>query len=427
MMNSGAKIIQAKWVAPMDRPILREAGVLINSGRIAAVDSSTELRRQNPKAEVIDLPKHILLPGLINAHVHLELSHCRAGDSPGGTFADWILSMRDRMRIDPQNLEIAVTRAVNYGIAQCLKFGVTCVGDITSFIEISRRAIRQSPLGAVSYGEALGLGKLRSRFEMSIPRAVDRREESDRLRIGLSPHAPYTVDLPGFVQCLRLAREQNLPLATHLAENDQESDFLTNHSGIFREIWNKLGLWQDDVTTYRGPPIQFAKSIGLLDYPTLLAHVNYCDDEEMNLLANGRASVVYCPRTHAYFGHPPHRWREMLARGINVAVGTDSCASSPDLNLVDDLRLLRRIAPEVSAETIWEMATIRAARAIGMQEEVGSITTGKRADLIAFEANSNDPLGDVLGGSTPVTALWLDGIQNLPSLGSKTGGKSTPA
>src|SRR5207302_10539659 len=113
-----------------------------------------------------------------------------------------------------------------------------------------------------------------------------------------------------------------------------------------------------------------ANAIGLLDYPTVLAHVNYCDDVDLDLLARGRAGVVYTPRTHAYFGHPPHRWRDMLARGINVAVGTDSCASSPDLNLVDDLRLLHRLAPEVPAQTLWEMATIRGARAIGRELQV---------------------------------------------------------
>ncbi|HSV15726.1 MAG TPA: amidohydrolase family protein, partial [Tepidisphaeraceae bacterium] len=125
--------------------------------------------------------------------------------------------------------------------------------------------------------------------------------------------------------------------------------------------------------------------------------------------ASGQASVVYCPRTHAYFGHPPHRWRDMLAAGINVAVGTDSCASSPDLNLVDDLRLLHRIAPDVPAQTLWEMATIRGARAIAQQSLVGSIEVAKAADLTIFLVQSDDPLTEILESSALPAEVWIAG------------------
>jgi aminodeoxyfutalosine deaminase len=138
--------------------------------------------------------------------------------------------------------------------------------------------------------------------------------------------------------------------------------------------------------------------------------VNYCDDDELTLLGRGRASVVYCPRTHAYFGHEPHRWREMLARRINVAVGTDSCGSSPDLNLVDDLRLLHRIAPEIDAQALWEMITIRGARALQMESQVGSISRGKRADLVSFPIrDADDPLRGILEAHAAPLRLWLNG------------------
>jgi len=153
----------------------------------------------------------------------------------------------------------------------------------------------------------------------------------------------------------------------------------------------------------------------LLDYPTLLAHVNYCDDEELSILASGKASVVYCPRTHEYFGHQPHRWREMLAREINVAVGTDSCASSPDLNIVDELRLLHKIAPEVHVLQLWQMATIRAARAVQLQNEVGSLSIGKRADMIAFPADGDDPLTRILESDCLPSQARIGGITVSPA------------
>jgi cytosine/adenosine deaminase-related metal-dependent hydrolase len=157
-----------------------------------------------------------------------------------------------------------------------------------------------------------------------------------------------------------------------------------------------------------------AQSLGLLDYPTLLAHVNYCDDDEMALLSRGNASVVYCPRTHAFFGHPPHRWRQMLQAGINVAVGTDSCASSPDLNVVEELRLLRRIAPDIAPLELWNMATIRAARAIQMESEGGSLDPGKRADMVLFAASANDPLTIILDENLLPAETWIGGKRCSP-------------
>src|SRR5204862_5225873 len=122
-----------------------------------------------------------------------------------------------------------------------------------------------------------------------------------------------------------------LPLATHLAESADEAEFLARHSGNLMKVWDFVGGFDDAVPKFEGGPIRYAEALGLLDRPTLLAHVNYCDDDELKILAAGKASVVYCPRTHQYFAHPPHRWREMIATGINVAIGTDSTASSGDL------------------------------------------------------------------------------------------------
>jgi cytosine/adenosine deaminase-related metal-dependent hydrolase len=149
--------------------------------------------------------------------------------------------------------------------------------------------------------------------------------------------------------------------------------------------------------------------IGLLDYPAVLAHVNYVDDEDLAILARGRASVVYCPRTHAYFGHRPHRFAAMLARGINVAVGTDSAASSPDLDLMEDLRLVHRQRPDVAVETLFEMATVRGARALGMGDRVGTIEAGKVADLCVFPVTSAEALREVLETSTVPDSMWVGG------------------
>jgi cytosine/adenosine deaminase-related metal-dependent hydrolase len=274
----------------------------------------------------------------------------------------------------------------------------------------TRPILQNGPLRVTSYGEIQAMARRRNLLSERFAVATDISMESEWLRIGITPHAPYTVEAEGYTKCLAFAREQDRPFATHLAETSDEGNFLENHAGPFRDLWEiGVNAWDDQVGRFVGGPIRFAQKLGLFDYPSLLAHVNYCDDAELAILAKGKASVVYCPRTHRYFGHPPHRWREMLASGINVAVGTDSCASSPDLNLVDDLRLLRKIAPEISPEIIWEMATLRGARAIGAEQNVGSLSMGKAADAVVFPIKTGEPLLEILESTVQPTAVWIAG------------------
>ncbi|MDB5298576.1 MAG: Aminodeoxyfutalosine deaminase [Phycisphaerales bacterium] len=401
-------LLKAAWVAPMNRPPTRDGAVVHSGGTIVAVGTSHDLQQAYPGAAITDLADSLLLPGLVNAHVHLELSALTQGDPPG-RFVDWLKRLVPRSPPPAQVVREFTERGIEAGVRQCLRFGVTSVGDISRQCAITRPLLKGGPLRVVSFGEVQAMAQRRGLLEERLTAAVDAKDESDRLRIGVSPHAPYSVELEGYRRCLQVARERGLPLATHLAETPDEAAFLADHSGPFRELWEYLGAWDEEVPTFAGGPIRFARALGLLDYPALLAHVNYCDDGEMSLPAAGRAGVVYCPRTHAYFGHPPHRWRDMLRAGINVAVGTDSCASSPDLNLVDDLRLIHRLAPAAPAHSLWELATVRAARAIGMEDRVGTLEAGKAADFVTFPAAGNDPLAGVLESEALPTGVWIAG------------------
>lgn len=389
----------------MDTPIIRDGAIVFDHGRIAAIGPAIAVRYAHPNAIAHDLGHSIILPGLINAHTHLELSGCLAGDSPA-SFTDWIGSMPQR--IGPARDFAATARA---GADQSIQFGVTAIGDISQQCHLTRPILRDGPLRVVSFGEVLGTGKTRRKVDPLIERATDPSTASNYLTVGLSPHAPYSLDSSNFARVASIAMDQRLPLATHLAELPYEREFLQHRSGPMREFLERMGIWQDDIETFAGGPIDFAQAAGLLDYPTLLAHVNYCDDDELAILAQGQASIVYCPRTHAYFDHPPHRWPEMLARGINVAVGTDSCASSPDLNLVDDLRLMHRLTRQITPQQLWEMATTRAARALGMEAEIGSLTIGKCADAAVFPIQSDDPLTEILESNIAPQQVWIASTQ----------------
>jgi cytosine/adenosine deaminase-related metal-dependent hydrolase len=401
-------VLRAAYLATMTGAVMEAGEVLFERGWITEVGRG--LAAKHPFARVVELGDAVLLPGLVNAHTHLELTSLRQLPRPR-SFVDWILELRRGAEAGwgPEFLEASV----EMGWRECLSCGVTCVGDVTTGPGISRPVLHRSPLRGVSFGEVLGMAGRIGQMEGRIAAAADRSFERDGLRAGIEPHAPYSLDLVGFERCLAEARRLGLPLATHLAETMEEADFLAKHTGDFMRLWDAIGGWDDEVTRDAGGPIRALGRRGYLDYPTVLAHVNYVDDAEMEMLARGRASVVYCPRTHAYFGHRPHRFSEMLERGINVAVGTDSAASSPDLNLVEELRVVHRLRPEMSVEEVWGMGTWRGAQALGMEGEVGRIARGMRADFCVIPVKSGEPLREVLERGVGIRDVWIGG-QKVP-------------
>ncbi|MDB5294833.1 MAG: Adenosine deaminase, partial [Phycisphaerales bacterium] len=355
-------------------------------------------------------------PGLVNAHVHLELSDLSAADlapdGPPASLADWLLKVIGAGPPPSQEGEARAAAATRAGIDQCLRFGVTTVGDVTRFPGVTRRALADSPLRAVSFGEVTAMAGRRHLLDDRVAAAMATSPAPARVVAALGPHAPYSVEPTGYRRCVAAARAARLPVMTHLAESADETAFLADHAGPFRKLWDAIGGWDDAVPRIEGGPVRLAALTGLLDYErALLVHANHLEDVDVRRLARGAAAVAFCPRTHAYFGHPPHPWRRLLGAGVTVAVGTDSAASSPDLNLLDDLRLLRRQNPDLPAEELWRLATVGAASALSLAETVGSLWPGKAADFVAFPVDGEeDPFAEVLDDreATP-TGVWIAG------------------
>ncbi len=393
-------LLAAGAVMPLPGTPLSRGGVVISGDTIMRLGPLAELRREFPgiRAEVWD--RCVLLPGLVNAHCHLELSTLR-GRLPPGHFADWVKGLLAcNMAVDDVAAEVSA--AVRIGVAESLRGGVTCLGDITKRVACTRAALRDAPLRVVSFGEISALGTRRTRLDESLREARRRDHASALLRVGLSPHAPYTVEGPALRTIMAAARDDGLPVCMHLAELPEEAEFLATLGGRLREAWDIAGtaheILDDRIPRFPGGPVRWAKHYGLLEppgqtkagarpgatharVPVVLAHVNYADDQELEIIRAAEASVVYCPRTRAFFGHEaagPHRFREMLQQGINVALGTDSLASNPDLSLLREGQLVRRLHPDVPAETLLEMMTLRPAHALGMADRIGSLAPVSR-------------------------------------------------
>lgn len=200
----------------------------------------------------------------------------------------------------------------------------------------------------------------------------------------LSPHAPYSTAPEVYREAIAYCRQRGLPICAHLSETREEAEFLATGTGPFRTLLEHRELWDGSFAPPGCSPVQYAESLGLLELQPLLAHVNYAGDEDIQLMAKRGCSVVYCPRTHRFFEHAPHRYRDMLGAGLNVCLGTDSLASSPSLSILDELRFLRRLDDLSSDSLLLEMGTIRGARALGLESQLGSLEPGKRADFVVL-------------------------------------------
>ncbi|MEK7756890.1 MAG: amidohydrolase family protein, partial [Planctomycetota bacterium] len=290
---------------------------------------------------------------------------------------------------------------------------VTTIGDITRRPAWSRESLAASPIRAVSFGEVIAMGRLRTQLNERLEAAASVEHQNDRLRIGISPHAPYTVEPDGLRACAERARRMNAPLCIHLAETAEEATFTRSCSGRFKEFLQEMGIWDEDIPLADCSPVELCRAIGVLGRRTVIAHGNYISDGDIKMIAESGSSVAYCPRTHHAFGNPPHRFREMLRAGINVCIGTDSLASNPSLSILDELRFLHQRHPEVAAQDLMAMGTIRGAAALGYGDEVGSLTVGKAADLVVIPLEAGAEWESMLESTRTPVAIYIDGVRKL--------------
>ncbi|NOS99482.1 MAG: amidohydrolase family protein [Phycisphaerales bacterium] len=389
-------ILRAQYVVPVDQPPIRHGAVRIHRDRITAVDHADAV--QPPAGDpVIDFGLAAIIPGLVNAHTHLELSALAGRVPPGPDFVRWINTLIDVRRRNCSDAN-AIADAVRGGVRASLAAGVTTIGDITARPDVVRPVLKHGPIRVVSFGEVIAVGAGRGILQDRLHAAMDGQHASEHLTIAVSPHAPYSVEPDGIRACADAAAENDLRLCMHLAETRDEVQFVETGGGPFRAFLTDLGLWDDTVPCPRVHPVVLADACAALTPRTLLAHVNYVDDAHIELLAARGASVAYCPRTHAAFGHDPHRFVDMLLAGVNVCIGTDSLASAPSLSPLDELRFLcaghgdgHSPHPRPAADVLFAMATVRGARALGLADETGSLAVGKSADFTIIPLTADGP------------------------------------
>jgi len=390
---------RAAWVFPVAGPPIRDGVLEIDAaGRIAAV-------RRGPDRDAIDLGGVALVPALVNAHVHLEFSDLAEPIGPPQPFPAWLKNVVSHRR----NRSEAVDSILKRGLDEVTRTGTAAFGEIAS----SDRPCEQGP----RFAEAVTFRELIGPLPDDWPgllSAADRylAGNSEWGRAGLSPHAPYTVPQGLYERAVALAGRHGAPVAVHLAETSDELELLANGTGELVDLMRSLGLWRADLHPRGRRPIDWLQPLAATR--GLVVHGNYLRDDELDFVAaNRNLSLVYCPRTHLYFGHPPHPFRRLLELGGRVALGTDGRSSNPDLDLWRESLLLRERHPDLPSDTILDLATRRGAEALGVADLYGTLAAGRSANFLAVRLSgpSSDRPPDLFGRKRQALRVYRGGIE----------------
>ncbi len=378
MTTDTTATFRARWVFPVESSPLKDGVVRVVSGRIAS------LGPYHSGETATNLGNVALLPGLINAHTHLEFSLLKQPlGRPGMPFAQWIgevVSFRRGLAAEGTDLSSYARQATDAGLRESSAAGVAGIGEIATSLWPAESFESCRAIQGTVFLELLGLAP--ERIEPLLAAAVQHvnGHKESTFRRGLSPHAPYTVHPDLLRKVCDLSSQKKIPLAMHLAESFEELELLRSHSGPLVERLKELGAWYPGSLPRGIRPLDYLEMLSTA-HQTLVIHGNFLNCEEMAFLGARREkmTLVYCPRTQAYFPHGPYPLTELFAAGVRVAVGTDSRASNPDLSVLSELRHIAKHHPGVPPDEILKMGTLHAAEALGLADQVGSLSPGKSA------------------------------------------------
>lgn len=364
--------------------------------------------------EATDLGDVAVLPGLVNAHTHLELSWMAGLIAPSGAMNDWLRALVQVRRAGPRGGAAVERQAANEAARSLSDAGTVLVGDVSNALT-TYECLSDAGLGGVIFHEILGFAASNAshavrqawdRVRVAEAALAERRGTRDTgnppspaLEFAVVAHAPYSVSAELFSEIARSAR--GTPLAVHLAESAEEVEFLRTGRGPIRLALEEFGAWTDDWRVPECDPVQYLAEMGYLQPGVLIVHGVHLTDDGLERLRRARAVLVTCPRSNVWVGAGPPRLAHFYASGVPVAVGTDSLASAPSLNLFDELAEMRRIAPEVAAAALLDSATRVGARALGRGDEFGTIALGKQAAFVTV---------DVPPGTTDVEEYLVSGV-----------------
>jgi cytosine/adenosine deaminase-related metal-dependent hydrolase len=410
-MSSPPTLLRARYLHPIVGRLIEDGGVIVEGNRVAAVGPYASLRTFF-SGTTIDVGDAVLLPGLVNAHCHLDYTDMTGMPAPKH-FPDWIKGLL-ALKATASYTEYAA--AWLRGAEMLQRTGTTTIADIEAVPELIPEVWSSTPLRVLSFLEMTGVKSRRDPVEI-LGEAAAKLDSlpAGRCGSGLSPHALYSTSPALLEGTARLAGERGWRVTMHLAESIDESEMYASRSG---SLYDWLGAQRDMSDCGGRTCVQQAARCGLLGENFLAVHCNYVTAKDTELLGHSGASVVHCPRSHAYFGHAPFPYEDFVKSNTNICLGTDSLASvakgpgsTLELSMFAEMRQFAGRNPLVSAATILEMATVSGARALGRAGQIGQLSAGSLADIIAvpLDAMARDVCDAVVHDARHVSAAMIDG------------------
>jgi len=393
----------ADWLVPVSSPRVAGGAIVVEGDLIIAVGERDALIRQFPEAVIDDWGKAAIIPGLINAHSHLELTAMRGFlENEECDFFAWLKKLTTARLEQMTGDDLYVSSS--WGACEAARAGVTCFADASDSAAESMKALRDAGLRGVVYQESFGpdpqlAAENFSKLENKIARL--RELETPLVKCGVSPHAPYTVCAPQLELIADFALSERLPLMMHAAETTMETSLLRDGSGPFSEGFKRRGI---EWTVPRVSSIQYLKSHGILETRPLLAHCITVDDADIEILRESASRVAHCPKSNAKLGHGVAPFAKFLDAGLAVGLGSDSVASNNTCDLIEEARfalLTARSAAsgssrQLSASDVLHAATVGGAQAIGLEGAVGELRAGSQADfaVVSLDGTHQSPSYD---------------------------------
>lgn len=364
---------------------MEDGGVVVRDGIIIDIGRSFDLKKIYPEAIQRDLEDVILMPGLINAHIHLDYTMMRHQLEPRSTFASWIESL-NKIKFSLQEEEII--SAIMEGAKELRQWGCTTAANIISFPNLLQK-LPEFPLRLLHLIEVMdirgaqqgkeGLKRAESFFEKNHQNDIGKK-----IKFGISPHSPQTASPDLYRTAGQLVEQYRIPFCTHLAESKEEFEMFVQGNGSLFDFLKKFGRDMSDCGFQT--PLQALLTNNLLPHSAMLVHMNCLTKEDHELLAKHENNffVVHCPKTHQFFDRATFDWKFFYDCGYRLSLGTDSLASNDELNLFSEMQLFVKTAPDLVLEEVLKMVTLHPAEALGMKGRLGELSVGAFADMIAI-------------------------------------------
>jgi aminodeoxyfutalosine deaminase len=392
----------------MDGTPIENGVFVVNGPRILEIGAAHEILRDHA-GPVVDLGEVAVMPGLINAHCHLDYTLMRGAILSVRSFSHWVSRINSLKRSLTDN---DYARATQLGLAELRRNGVTTVFDIVATPQ-TLPLLPPPPIRTWSFLELIDVRPRPWIDEIAFGSWLFFSENRDGLGgFGLSPHAPYTASASMYELALKCSRVLNLPITTHVAESREEYEMFAGSRGQLYDFLEKLGRPMTDCGSTS--PLRYLIENGLISHDCLVAHLNELDARDLELLAGtewGNLHIVHCPKSHRFLHHKRFPLEELRKRGMNICLGTDSLASNDSLDLFAEMRVAKENYPSLSARDLLEMVTIRPARALKLEQSLGKIAPGFLADAIAipFKGRALDVWETIIQTRGPIKWMMING------------------